>query len=263
MLKREKRSKDNLKKKKSVGQKSKSKSIPQKEPEPIIETTGKTAYDQMEPEPSLMGKIKDVGKTVVDVVSNPKQLRANINTALHDALNPLRLHEKDIPVEERVTTKIKQAQSAASTINNILEQGVFDNIHDRYTSRSLKSAYAENGEVWKKVTKGLPDVEYSVEDLNAYRLSKEALKRQKKGLKSGIDTQKATETVAKLKQKYGPIDQRIHDYQRGVVDTYGKDMLTPEARKQWAQESHASLYRAMDYGKDAAVTEGSLNPKKW
>lgn len=99
--------------------------------------------------------------------------------------------------------------------------------------------------------------------MNAYRLSKEALKRQKRGLKSGIDTQKSMETVNKLKQKYGPIDQRIHDYQRGVVDHYGKDTLTPEARKQWTQESHASLYRAMDYGKDAAVAQGSLNPKKW
>lgn len=141
MLKREKRSKYNLKKKKSKTKK------PQKEPEPIIETTGKSAYEQMEPEPTLSGKIKEAGKTVVDAVSNPKQLRANINTGLHDALNPIRLHEKDIPVAERVTTKIKQAQSAASDINNILDQGVFDNEMDRYTSRSLKSAYVEQGEV--------------------------------------------------------------------------------------------------------------------
>ncbi len=204
----------------------------EKVPEPIVETTGKDAYQQMEPEPTLMGKIKDTAKGVVEGAKDPKQLRANINKGLHDALNPIRLHEKDIPVHERVTTKIHQAQRAASDINNILEQGVFDNILNQYTSRSLKSAYVENGEVWKKLTKGLKDHEYSTEDINAYRGSKEALKRQRKGLKSGIDTQLAIQTVAKLKQKYGPIDQRIHEYQKGVANSYAQDTLTPEAREQ-------------------------------
>jgi hypothetical protein len=102
-----------------------------------------------------------------------------------------------------------------------------------------------------------------VQELDAYRLSKEALKRQKKGLKSGIGTKEATETVEKLKQKYGPIDQRLREFQKKITDHYATDMLTPEAREQWNQESHASLYRVMDYGNDAVVSEGSLNPKKW
>lgn len=98
--------------------------------------------------------------------------------------------------------------------------------------------------------------------MDVYRTSKEALKRQQKGLISGIDTAQAEADMARLKQKYGPVDQRLRQWQKNILNHYGKDLLTPETRDQWSQDSHASLYRVMDYGKDAIVKQGSLAPKK-
>jgi len=66
---------------------------------------------------------------------------------MFDALEPLNRLEKDIPVEERVTTKIKEYQNAASTINSIMAEGVFDNVTNRFTSDSLEQVYKGNGEI--------------------------------------------------------------------------------------------------------------------
>lgn len=66
--------------------------------------------------------------------------------------------------------------------------------------------------------------------MNEYRHSLEALKRQKRGFKSGIDTKIAEADVAKLKQKYQPILQRLHEYQKGVTNYFGQNTLTPKTR---------------------------------
>jgi len=79
---------------------------------------------------------------------------------------------------------------------------------------------------------------------------------------SGIDTAIAEKDVARLKQKYGPIEQRIHQFQKDILGHYGKDLFTPEIRDQWTKEAHASLHRVMDYGDDAMLPKGSLEPKQ-
>lgn len=234
----------------------------EKPAEPIIEVTGQGAEQTLEEPATTLSKLKEKASNLVESVSNPYQLQKEIYTKSFDALEPINRLEVDVPVEERVTTKIKQAQSAASDINNILTQGIFDNVSNTFTSGSLRDVYTESGEVWKKATKGLKEAEYTIRDMDIYRTSKEALKRQKKGLKSGIDTSVAEKDVARLRQKYGPIDQRLREFQSKTLNHYGKDLLGDKVINQWTNESHASLYRIMDYGKDAIVAEGSLAPKK-
>ena len=166
-----------------------------------------------------------------------------------------------MPVAERVSTKIKQAQNAASTINGIMSDGAFENISNTFTSQSLKDVYGNEG-LWRKFTKGLKPQEYSVQEMDIYRASKENLKRQARGLKSGMDTEISKKDVARLKQKYGPIDQRMQQYQGALLDQYASDMLTGETKQEWKKDSHASLYRSMDFGNDAILPSGSLEPKK-
>lgn len=230
---------------------------------PIVETTGQSASDRMERLPSTTEKITKKAGDVVEAISKPQELADKIYTKAFDALEPLNKLEVGMPTEDKVTTRIKQSQSAASDVNQVLTQGIFDNVSNTFDSGSLKDVYTGEGNLWKKVTRGLKPGEYSVEEMDVYRLSKEALKRQQKGLKSGIDTSKAQADVARLKQKYGPVDQRLRDFQKRTLEHYGKDIFTPETREMWTKESHASLYRVMDYGKDAILKEGSLQPTKW
>ena len=234
-----------------------------KEPKPIVETTGQSASDRMERAPSTVESIKKKAGEVAESLSKPQQLAHEIYTQAFDALEPINRLETNIPTSERVTTRIKQAQSAASDVNQVLTKGIFDNVSNTFDSGSLRDVYTGVGDLWQKTTKGLKTADYSVEEMDVYRLSKESLKRQKRGLKSGIDTNKAEADVARLKQKYGPVDQRLRDFQKRTLEHYGKDILSPETRDMWTQESHASLYRVMDYGKDAILKEGSLQPKKW
>ena len=230
--------------------------------EQIIETTGQGAEERLEQPKTKLEKLKDTASNTTDLVKNFDETRHQIYTKSFDALEPINRLEKDIPVSERVTTKIKQAQSAASDINNILTQGIFDNVSDTFSSGSLKDVYNANGEIWQRAVKGLKPADYSINEMDVYRTSKEALKRQKRGLKSGIDTEIAKKDVERLKQKYGPIDQRLQQFQKKPLDHYGKDLLNDKTRLEWSQNSHASLYRVMDYGKDSYVAEGSLAPKK-
>lgn len=114
-----------------------------KDGDPIIETTGKSAKDMLQPEPSLSAKVKETTSKVIEKASDLKQLANDINTGVWDALIPLRNAEKNIPIEEQVTTRVKQAQSVASEINNVLNQGIFDNAQGKYISGSLKDAYLD------------------------------------------------------------------------------------------------------------------------
>jgi hypothetical protein len=124
-----------------------SKAVKPNDGDPIIETTGKSAKEMLQPEPSLTAKVKETTSKVIEKVSDPKKLANDINTGVWDALIPLRNAEKNIPIEEQVTTRVKQAQSVASEINNVLNQGIFDNIQDKYISGSLKDAYLDQQNV--------------------------------------------------------------------------------------------------------------------
>ncbi len=245
---------DKLKKKKSAK--------PKKPPEPIIETTGQGAEEQTAYPKTTKEKVTEKAQSVIEVAKNPTELLHEVNTKMFDALIPLERLEKDIPISERVTTRVKQAQSAASEANNVLTQGIFDNVSGQYVGGSLKDVYHSIPGLWTKLTKGLKPNEYSLKEFDSYRTSKEALKRQKVGKKSGIDTAKAKETVERLKHKYEPLYQRLNKFQNEVVAHYGKDLLTPEMRKQWSENTHTSLYRAMDTGKGSIAKEGSLAPKQ-
>lgn len=244
--------------------------------EPIIETTGQGAAQRLEEAQTRFQRVKENVKAGTKVVAeglrhpirstaemaqSSKALGSKINKEVFNFLAPLENLEANTPVGERVSSKVKQAQSSASDINQVLTKGVFDQTTNTFKSGSLQDVYA--GNVWKKFTKGLKPQNYSVEEFNEYRHSVESLKRQKRGLKSGIDTAIAEKDVARLKQKYGPIYQRLKEFNKGVLDHYGKDMLTPKTRAEWTKEPHTSLYRMMDWGSDAAVKEGSLQPKKW
>lgn len=229
---------------------------------PIIEQTGQDANQRLEDPKTKIESLKEKASDVLEVTKNPTELTHQIYSKTFDALEPINRLETDIPVGDKVTTKIKQAQSAASDINNLLTQGIFDNVSNTFTSGSLKDVYTGSGEVWQKAIKGLKEGDYSIREMDVYRTSKEALKRQKKGLKSGVDTTKAQADVERLRQKYGPIDQRLREFQKNTLNHYGKDLLGEDVIDQWSKESHASLYRIMDYGKDAIVAEGSLAPKK-
>jgi hypothetical protein len=119
----------------------------EKVPKPITEETGQSAFDRMEPEPSLKGRVKEAGKSVAEAVKNPSEALHEVYTKTYDALEPLNRLETDIPTEERVTTKIKQAMNAASDINNVLSKGAFDNNSDRFASGSLQEVYTGVGDV--------------------------------------------------------------------------------------------------------------------
>ncbi len=235
-----------------------------KKPKPITEETGEGIEKRLDYPKTASEKAQETMTNLVEVSKNPNELAHQVYTKAFDALHPIRRLEesKNIPIEERVTTRIKQAQSSASDINNVLEHGIFDRVHNTFSSGSLKDAYIDAGNVWNKFTRDMKPQEYSVQEMDIYRQSKEALKRQKRGLKSGVDTEIAKKDVERLKEKYGPIDQRIKQFQTKLLERYAKDLLSPETRAQWAEDSHASLYRAMDYGENSYVKQGSLQPKK-
>ncbi|MBS0655338.1 MAG: hypothetical protein JSR46_06155, partial [Verrucomicrobia bacterium] len=102
----------------------------------------------------------------------------------------------------------------------------------------------------------------SIEDLDVYRTSKAALKRQTEGKKTGIDTNQAKLDIARLKAKYEPIDARIRAFQQATLREYGKDLLGPDLIQKWNSQYYSPLYRVMDNGKDSILASGSLLPKQ-
>lgn len=233
-------------------------------PKPIVETTGKGANEQIEYVQSSVDKTIDSMNTLIKSAKNPREsltrLGTATNTAIFNFLAPLEKMEANIPVAERVSTKIKFAQTATSEINSVLENGIFSNITGNFEKGGLKAAYGNLQ--WKKFTKGLKPEEYSVRELNEYRHSRQALKRQAEGKKTGIDTQIAKKDVERLKGKYEPIAQRIRQYNRDVLETYGKDLLGESKLSKWDKDFETSLYRVMDSGENSILKSGSLKPKQ-
>lgn len=114
---------------------------------PIIETTGEGAEERLDTPLTTKQKIQEKASDTIVAAKNPTEVLHQIYTKAFDALEPISRLEKDIPVAERVTTKIKQAQSAASDINNLLTQGIFDNVSNRFESGSLRDVYIDTGNV--------------------------------------------------------------------------------------------------------------------
>lgn len=239
------------------------KSIPTAD-QAIEETTGMSASDRISYMKTRSEKIVDVLNAIVTAIKNPKEtikkMGAATNKAVFNILAPLEKLEEDIPVHERVSTRIKMAQSAASEINSTLENGIFSNLTGKIESDSLKNAYGDL--VWREIGKDLPDGEYSLRELDVYRTSKIALKRQKEGKQTGIGTKEAKEDVDRLHDKYEPVDQRIRKFQKDVLNHYGKDLLGQELIAIWNEDYYSPLYRVMESGNDAILQSSSLAPRR-
>lgn len=233
-------------------------------PTPITETTGKGAAERIEYPKSGVDKILDRMNSYIQEAKTPveslKRRGEVANAAIFNFLAPLEKLEAEIPVPEKVSTRIKLAQSAASEINSVLENGIYSNLTGRFEHEGLKSAYGDFA--WKKLTKNLKPHEYSLEELDTLRTSKAALKRQAEGKKTGIDTQKAKADIQRLLPKYEPISQRIRDFQKATLDTYGQDLLGKDLIEKWNKDYYSPLYRVMEEGKDSILRTGSLLPKQ-
>lgn len=248
----------------TTGKKSLSAIRTQAAADPLIETTGKGAAERIEYAKAGIAKILDKMNNFIKTAKTPKdsltRLGEATNEAIFNALAPLEKAEGKIAVPERASTRIKLAQSVASEIDSVLENGIFSNLTGKFEHGGLKQAYGDL--TWKKLTKGLKPQEYALEELDTYRVSKAALKRQAEGKKTGVDTKQAIQDVNKLKAKYEPLDKNIRNFQKATLATYGKDLLGKDLINQWNKDYYAPLYRVMEEGKDAILTTGSLKPKQ-
>ncbi|HUC95884.1 MAG TPA: LPD38 domain-containing protein, partial [Candidatus Saccharimonadia bacterium] len=232
--------------------------------EPIIETTGKGADERIEYPKTGMDKLIDTTNEFIKAARSPseslKRLGQKANENIFNAIAPLERLEQEIPISERVSTRIKFSQSAASEINSVLENGIFSNITGNFEHQGLKGAYGDL--TWKKLSKGLKEGEFSLQDLDVYRTSKIALRRQAEGKKVGIDTNKAKADIARLAKNYAPIDKNIRDFQKATLQHYGKDLLGEDLIAQWNKNYYSPLYRVMESGKDSILKPGALTPKQ-
>jgi hypothetical protein len=233
-------------------------------PKPIIETTGEGAAERLEYAKSALEENVEKANNLIKAAKTPseslKRLGKATNEAIFNFMAPLENLERNTPVAQRVSTRIKLAQSAASEVNSVLENGIFSNITGQFEHQGLKGAYGEL--TWKKLTKGLKPHEYSLQELDTYRASRAALRRQQEGKKTGIDTAKARQDVERLRQKYGPIDQRIREYNQKVLERYGQDLIGGKLIEEWNRNYYAPLYRVMDSGENSILKAGSLKPKQ-
>jgi len=230
----------------------------------MIETTGKGAAERIEYPATGAHKIIDKMNKFIQAAKTPKEslkrLGEATNEAVFNSLAPLEKLETEIPIPERASTRIKLAQTAASEINSVFENGIFSNVTGKFEHGGLQDAYGDLS--WKKITKNLKPHEYSLQELDAYRVSKAALKRQAEGKKTGVDTKEAIKDINRLKDKYGPIDDRIREFQKATLVTYGKDLLGKDLIAQWNKDYYAPLFRVMEEGKDSILASGSLTPKQ-
>ena len=207
-------------------------------PKPITEVTGEGAAERIEYPKTGIDKIIAKTNEFIQAAKTPgaslKRLGQALNEGIFNSLAPLERLETELPVSEKVSTRIKQAQTATSEINSVLENGIFSNMTGNFEHEGLKGAYGDL--TWKKFSKGLKEGEYSLQDLDTYRASKIALKRQNEGKKTGIDTKQAKQDIAKLAKKYAPIDKRIRDFQKATLKHYGKDLLGEELIEKWNKD---------------------------
>ena len=236
----------------------------EKQAAPITEETGQGAGERIQYAPAGFDKVVDKTNEFIKAAKTPaeslKRLGQATNEGIFDALAPLERIETETPVAERVTTKIRLAQSVASEIDSVLENGIFSNMTGNFEHEGLKGAYGDL--TWKKFTKGMKPEEFSLEELDTYRVSKSALRRQAEGKKTGVDTQQAIKDINRLQKKYEPVDKRIRDFQKATLEHYGKDLLGADLINKWNQKYYAPLFRVMDSGKDSILKTGALKPKQ-
>lgn len=234
---------------------------PEPIPEPIIEKTGEGAAERLEYPKGTGKKLVEAVNTVIQAAKTPKQtfLRTTdaMNTAVFNYLAPL---EKLKGGTNAVTSRIKLAQTAASEVNSVLENGIFSNMTGQFEHQGLKGAYGDLN--WKSVSRDLKPSEGALADLDAYRTSKIALKRQKQGKKTGIDTEIAKEDAARLAPKYEKTSENIRNWQRAINNEYGKNILGTKLTEKFNDGYYASMYRVMDSGADSILQTGSLKPKQ-
>lgn len=214
-------------------------------------------------EASPIEKAKGLMNAVVRDASTPKQtykrMAQAVQQQIFNFLAPLEAYEQmqGINPSESVVSRIKLAQASSSEINSVLENGLFSNQDGRFIHEGLKGAYTDVG--WKYISNGK---DYSLEEINSYRTSKIAIRRAAEGKETGIDIEKAKDTVRKLHAKYEPIDARIRDFQKAVLNHYGKDLIGKSMTEQWNSQYYSPMYRVMDNGQDSILTQGSLKPKQ-
>jgi hypothetical protein len=225
-------------------------------------TGGATPKEQVT-EPTTREKAIGLMNAVIRDASTPKQtykrMAQAVQNQIFNFLAPLEEYERvnEIPTADSVVARIKLAQASASEINAVLENGLFSNQDGRFIHEGLKGAYTDV--VWKYISKG---EEYGLDELNEYRIAKIAIKRAAEGKETGINIEKAKETVRTHHAKYEPIDERIREFQKAVLKHYGKDLISDAMIDQWNSEYYASMYRVMDNGKDSILKQGSLKPKQ-
>lgn len=231
---------------------------------PIIETTGKSADQMIDVPKTFSEKFIEGVNTTVDAIKNPGRTLSNtgraINENLFNFLAPLERLEAKIPVAQQANSRIRLAQSSTSTINSVIENGIFSDVGNRIEHGGLRDAYGDY--TWSRLTKKMKPGEYSIQELDSFRHSKQALKRQKEGKVTGIDTAEARNTVGKLGPKYQQVDSQIRQYNKNVLSHYGKDLLGKDLIDLWNSDYHTSLYRVMDSGEGSMLANGSLEPKK-
>lgn len=242
------------------------KKLKNKEPAvPIIETTGKSAHEQIDVPKTFSERFIDGVNTTVDAIKNPGRSLSNtgraINENLFNFLAPIERLERNIPVQDQVTSRIKLAQSSTSTVNAVIENGIFADVGNRLQSGGLKEAYGDY--TWTRLTRKMKKPQdYSIQELDEYRTSKQSLKRQLEGKKTGIDTKQARKDVHRLAPKYQKIDKDIREYNKAVTSTFGKDLLGKDLIEMWNNDYHSSMYRLMDSGEGSMLAAGSLEPKQ-
>lgn len=234
-------------------------------PEPIIETTGEGAGQRHQYAKTRLKETMDGVNKFIKAAKTPvqtfKRTTAAMDQAVFNFLAPLEKLEKGLPAAEKVTSKIKMAQSVNSEINSVLENGIFSNMTGQFEKEGLKGAYGDLQ--WKKFTsKNMKPEEFSLQDLDIFRTSKIALERQKQGKRTGVDTEKAKADVKSLEGKYGEIDKRIRDFQKNIINQYGKELLGEELSNKFNNNYYSPLYRVMDSGKDSILSAGSLEPSQ-
>lgn len=243
--------------------KKKQESEPPKKKEPI-EEEGMTVEESLESPKTAYDKAYDALASTAESVKNPvessKEIVKNVNTAVFNALAPLERLETNIPVSERPSTALKQAKTATSEINSVMEFGAFNNATNTFDTISLREGYA-GVPIFKFKKETFPG-EFSIEELNEFRKAKITLKRQAEGKKVGVSTQDARKTVQDLR-RYEPLDKKIRQFQQETLQFYGKDTLGEDLIKLWNSDYYAPLYRVMDSGEGAIFKAGSLQPKKW
>lgn len=236
---------------------------PPKPPEPIVETTGKGPSQKINYVKSSGEKMVDYVINAVEAAKSPvqsaKAVSHSINSAVFNFLAPLEKLESEAGVSgtESVANRLRYAMSANAEINSIIDNGIMHPKTGEFISESYAKIYGENIKSIKPDGKSL-----SAYELNDYRTARRALDRQKKGIKTGIDTAEARKTVNELDSKYRDVAEKVRQEQAKAVEVFGKDTLGEKGIQNFNKDYYSPMYRYMDSGSNSMLQSGSLKPSK-